>query len=56
MAGLDTFLSDPMENKGLALFNVAQLMADSQCATDQDADYIKATVAHEYLHNWSGQG
>lgn len=43
-----------MENKGLNLFNDKYVLADPDTATDQDFDHIRAVVAHEYFHNWTG--
>ena len=43
-----------MENKGLNIFNSRYVLADGDTATDQDFDSVAAVVAHEYLHNWSG--
>ncbi len=43
-----------MENKGLNLFNDRYVLADADTATDRDHRDVEALVAHEYLHNWSG--
>ena len=43
-----------MENKGLNIFNDRYVLADPETATDRDYRDIEALVAHEYLHNWSG--
>lgn len=43
-----------MENKGLNLFDATAITTDKDCATDLDAIYNEATVAHEYFHNWTG--
>ncbi|MCS6987458.1 MAG: aminopeptidase N [Sphingomonadaceae bacterium] len=43
-----------MENKGLNIFNARYVLADPATATDFDLDSVAAVVAHEYLHNWSG--
>ena len=43
-----------MENKGLNIFNSSLLLADPATATDADYERIESVVAHEYLHNWTG--
>jgi aminopeptidase N len=43
-----------MENKGLNIFNARYILADEATATDADFLAIESVVAHEYLHNWSG--
>jgi aminopeptidase N len=43
-----------MENKGLNIFNDRYILADANTATDMDYYLIESIVAHEYLHNWSG--
>jgi aminopeptidase N len=43
-----------MENKGLNVFNAKYVLARPQTATDADYANIEAIVAHEYLHNWTG--
>ncbi|HEY1607325.1 MAG TPA: DUF3458 domain-containing protein [Allosphingosinicella sp.] len=42
-----------MENKGLLLFDQAPLV-DPGTATDAEAGIASLLVAHEFLHNWSG--
>lgn len=42
-----------MENKGLLLFDQAPLV-DPETATDSERDIASLLVAHEFLHNWSG--
>ncbi|HEX5182065.1 MAG TPA: DUF3458 domain-containing protein [Allosphingosinicella sp.] len=42
-----------MENKGLLLFDQAPLV-DPEAATDAEGDIAALLVAHEFLHNWSG--
>lgn len=59
---LDTFnivaVSDfnmgAMENKGLNIFNDKYVLASPQTATDADYAGIETVIAHEYLHNWTG--
>ncbi|MBF0183852.1 MAG: aminopeptidase N [Magnetococcales bacterium] len=48
------FNAGAMENKGLNLFNAKYVLADQQCATDQDFQQIESIIAHEYFHNWTG--
>ncbi|MEP6897962.1 MAG: M1 family aminopeptidase, partial [Rhodanobacter sp.] len=43
-----------MENKGLNIFNAKFLLADPDSSTDDEYRHVEAVVAHEYLHNWSG--
>jgi aminopeptidase N len=43
-----------MENKGLNIFNAKYILADAQTSTDDDFLHVEAVVAHEYLHNWTG--
>jgi len=43
-----------MENKGLNIFNTRYVLANSATATDADYAAIESVVAHEYLHNWTG--
>ncbi|KFN49525.1 aminopeptidase N [Arenimonas composti] len=48
------FTMGAMENKGLNIFNARYILADEESATDEDFLAIESVVAHEYLHNWSG--
>jgi aminopeptidase N len=48
------FTMGAMENKGLNIFNARYILADQTTATDADFLAIESVVAHEYLHNWSG--
>ncbi|NKB54955.1 MAG: aminopeptidase N [Alphaproteobacteria bacterium] len=43
-----------MENKGLNVFNAKYVLARPETATDADYANIEAIIAHEYLHNWTG--
>ena len=43
-----------MENKSLNIFNEAYVLADPYIATDDDFFNIESIVAHEYLHNFTG--
>ncbi len=48
------FNSGAMENKGLNIFNTKYVLARPDIATDTDYTNIDRVVAHEYLHNWTG--
>ena len=54
IVALEGFRFGAMENKGLAIHDAAQVLADPATATDAELDVAAALVAHEYLHNWSG--
>ncbi|HEY6817127.1 MAG TPA: aminopeptidase N, partial [Croceibacterium sp.] len=54
LVALPNFRFGAMENKGLAIHDAAQVLADPATATDSELDVVAALVAHEYLHNWSG--
>jgi aminopeptidase N len=43
-----------MENKGLNIFNTKYVFAHPRIATDTDFANVESVVAHEYLHNWTG--
>ncbi len=43
-----------MENKGLNIFNTACVLADPQLTTDAGFYRVESVIAHEYLHNWTG--
>jgi aminopeptidase N len=43
-----------MENKGLNIFNSRYVLAEAETATDSDFEAIESVIAHEYLHNWTG--
>jgi aminopeptidase N len=53
LAVIPGFRAGAMENKGLIFFDQAVLV-DPDAATDADRDVAAMLVAHEYLHNWSG--
>ncbi len=42
-----------MENKGLYIFNIKYVLANSRIATDVDYANIEAVVGYEYFHNWT---
>ncbi|MEW6593644.1 MAG: aminopeptidase N [Thermodesulfobacteriota bacterium] len=50
----DDFNMGAMENKGLNIFNSKYVLAKPESATDDDFEAIEAVIAHEYLHNWTG--
>lgn len=54
IVAINDFNMGAMENKGLNIFNAKYILASPQTATDVDYSNIDAVVAHEYLHNWSG--
>ena len=54
IVAVDHFNMGAMENKGLNVFNTNCVLADAQTTTDQDFDTVKAVIAHEYFHNWTG--
>jgi aminopeptidase N len=43
-----------MENKGLNIYRADRLLIDPKTTTDADFQSMSETIAHEYLHNWSG--
>ena len=43
-----------MENKGLNIFNTSCVLASPETTTDEGSFRVKAVVAHEYFHNWTG--
>lgn len=54
IVAISDFNIGAMENKGLNIFNKKYVLADSKTATDEDYLNIENVVAHEYLHNWTG--
>jgi aminopeptidase N len=53
IAVIPGFRSGAMENKGLLFFDQS-ILVDPDAATDAERDVAAMLVAHEYLHNWSG--
>ncbi|OOS07939.1 aminopeptidase N [Moraxella cuniculi DSM 21768] len=43
-----------MENKGLNIFNTSCVLSSPETATDERSFNVKAVIAHEYFHNWTG--
>ncbi len=54
IVAVEDFNMGAMENKGLNIFNTSCVLASPDTATDQAYQRVEAVVAHEYLHNWSG--
>ncbi len=54
IVAVDDFNMGAMENKGLNIFNSKFVLAAPATATDDDFDNVERVVAHEYLHNWTG--
>lgn len=54
IVAVDAFNFGAMENKGLNIFNSTYALADPSSATDGHYKTIESFVAHEFLHNWSG--
>jgi aminopeptidase N len=54
IVAVDDFNMGAMENKGLNIFNARFVLAAPATATDDDFDNVERVVAHEYLHNWTG--
>ncbi|MBI2120162.1 MAG: aminopeptidase N [Parcubacteria group bacterium] len=54
IVGTEDFNMGAMENKGLNIFNLKYIVADSKTATDERLLTVQGVVAHEYFHNWSG--
>jgi aminopeptidase N len=54
IVAINDFNMGAMENKSLNVFNAKYILADPETATDDDYANIEAVVAHEYLHNWTG--
>jgi aminopeptidase N len=54
IVAVEDFNFGAMENKGLNIFNSRYVLADHDTATDIDFDNIAGVVAHEYIHNRSG--
>lgn len=54
IVAVNDFNMGAMENKGLNIFNSKYVLARPETATDFDFAGIDKVIAHEYLHNWSG--
>ncbi len=54
IVAVSDFNMGAMENKGLNVFNDKYVLASPETATDGDYAGIERVIAHEYLHNWTG--
>ncbi len=54
IVAVDDFNFGAMENKGLNIFNSKYVLAQPDTAADSDFEAIERVIAHEYLHNWTG--
>jgi aminopeptidase N len=54
IVAVSDFNMGAMENKGLNIFNTRYVFAHPRIATDTDFANVESVVAHEYLHNWTG--
>jgi aminopeptidase N len=54
IVAVNDFNFGAMENKGLNIFNVSAVLANSQMAPDASFERVQGVVAHEYFHNWTG--
>lgn len=54
LVAVNDFNMGAMENKGLNIFNSSCVLANPKSETDATFAQIESIVAHEYLHNWSG--
>ena len=54
IVAVSDFNMGAMENKGLNIFNDKYVLALPEAATDADYAGIERVIAHEYLHNWTG--
>ena len=54
IVAVDDFNMGAMENKGLNIFNSSCVLASPETSTDDNFERIEAIIAHEYLHNWTG--
>lgn len=54
IVAVSQFNMGAMENKGLNIFNTACVLSSPQTTTDARSFSVKAIIAHEYFHNWTG--
>lgn len=54
IVAVSQFNMGAMENKGLNIFNTACVLSSPQTTTDTRSFSVKAIIAHEYFHNWTG--
>ncbi|WP_227674676.1 aminopeptidase N [Psychrobacter jeotgali] len=54
IVAVSQFNMGAMENKGLNIFNTACVLSSPETTTDVRSFNVKAVIAHEYFHNWTG--
>lgn len=54
IVAVSQFNMGAMENKGLNIFNTACVLSSPETTTDSRSFNVKAVIAHEYFHNWTG--
>lgn len=54
IVAVSQFNMGAMENKGLNIFNTACVLSSPETTTDARSFTVKAVIAHEYFHNWTG--
>ncbi|MGP5372102.1 aminopeptidase N [Psychrobacter alimentarius] len=54
IVAVSQFNMGAMENKGLNVFNTACVLSSPETTTDARSFSVKAIIAHEYFHNWTG--
>ncbi|MBO1530124.1 aminopeptidase N [Psychrobacter sp. F1192] len=54
IVAVSQFNMGAMENKGLNIFNTACVLSSPETTTDIRSFNVKAVIAHEYFHNWTG--
>lgn len=54
IVAVSQFNMGAMENKGLNIFNTACVLSSPETTTDARSFSVKAIIAHEYFHNWTG--
>ncbi|GAF56617.1 LOW QUALITY PROTEIN: membrane alanine aminopeptidase N [Psychrobacter sp. JCM 18901] len=54
IVAVSNFNMGAMENKGLNIFNTACVLSSPETTTDARSFSVKAIIAHEYFHNWTG--
>lgn len=54
IVAVSQFNMGAMENKGLNIFNTSCVLSSAETTTDERSFNVKAVIAHEYFHNWTG--
>jgi aminopeptidase N len=54
VVAVDKFNAGAMENKGLNVFNVMNLVGSPETRTDAQLMRIEEVIGHEYFHNYTG--